>query len=250
MGPLSYLMVFILKSFWSVECLVPRCLPPCSLPRRTSSVSALCSLWLPEEQQGVGLVQTQGARRSLGAQCGSRCVGRLEWDRMSSLHCFAASRRSTAHRPHSGAAQEPWPVWQLPLDCLADVDTKPAYQNFRQKVYNLCQQIWTNSNGILHWTRSFPDKRCKKKVSKWAESESGSVRLVGSRNGQDHFSGSGPHTKPHLQATNRASNPGIPGYSEKRSCASSPSRTWKPGPSSAISRRFLRICLIPLDSSI
>lgn len=44
-------------------------------------------------------------------------------------------------------------------------------------------------------------------VAKWAEAERGSVRYVGSRSGQDHFPSGRPQTKPHLQATDRESNP-------------------------------------------
>lgn len=37
--------------------------------------------------------------------------------------------------------------------------------------------------------------------------ERGAVRDVGSWSGQNHFSGGGSQTKPHLQATDRASHP-------------------------------------------
>ncbi|EGV97316.1 Biorientation of chromosomes in cell division protein 1 [Cricetulus griseus] len=100
---------------------------------------------------------------------------------------------------------------------LADVDTKPAYQNLRQKVDNfvsthLDKQEWNpamNKNQLRHGLKQSMVQS----------------RHVGNRSRQDHFSGGGPQTKSHLRATDRASNPRAPGSPEKRSCASSPSRT-------------------------
>ena len=52
---------------------------------------------------------------------------------------------------------------QFRRDCLADVDTKPVYQNLRQKVDNTSGQT-----GMESCNEQEP-------VAKWAEAERGSV---------------------------------------------------------------------------
>ncbi|CAI9158983.1 unnamed protein product [Rangifer tarandus platyrhynchus] len=83
-------------------------------------------------------------------------------------------------------------------DCLADVDTKPAYQNLRQKVDNfvsthLDKQEWNptmNKNQLRNGLRQSIVL----------------VRDVGSWSGQNYFPGGGSQTEPHLQTTDRTSN--------------------------------------------
>ncbi|XP_059950916.1 biorientation of chromosomes in cell division protein 1 isoform X3 [Mesoplodon densirostris] len=123
-------------------------------------------------------------------------------------------------------------------DCLADVDTKPAYQNLRQKVDNfvsthLDKQEWNPTmnknqlrNGLRQSVVQLLTRSCFLQTLLKSPRKGATllVRDVGSWSGQNYFPGGGSQTKPHLQATDRTSNSRVPGGPEKRSCASTPSR--------------------------